>query len=337
MKGGDFGLGTASKSSSKGKGTGFRGSSSKETAKGADGLKTGPEANVGEIVLVSTPIGNLGDITARAHGCLEDADLIACEDTRVTRRLLSALGIPAGNRLRALHMHNEAQAADEIVNAAERGQLIAVVSDAGMPGISDPGEIIAKRAIERRVKVSVIPGATSLVAALVVSGLPTTPFVFEGFLPPKGTERAKRIKAIVLEERTAVIFESPRRLARTLADFKAQCESMNLMPSERDIAVVRELTKLHEEVWRGSLARASEFFGTKETRGEVVLVIGPLPVDYQARAVEMEQHAIMVINGLLEAGTTVKEAVATACDQIGVDHRTAYKIALIAKNGQSAG
>jgi 16S rRNA (cytidine1402-2'-O)-methyltransferase len=166
----------------------------------------------GSLVLVGTPIGNLGDLSPRARQALADADMVCCEDTRRTRVLLSAAGLK-GRRLLSLHGHNEAARVDEVLAVVEGGACVAVVSDAGMPGISDPGARLVAAAAARAVTVTVIPGPTAVVAALVASGLPTDRFCFEGFLPRRGELRRRRIEELSGEERTVVLFESPRRLA----------------------------------------------------------------------------------------------------------------------------
>jgi 16S rRNA (cytidine1402-2'-O)-methyltransferase len=211
----------------------------------------------GELVLVATPIGNLGDLSPRAREALAGADLVCCEDTRRTRALLSAVGIsasgPEGDRLLSLHGHNEA-----------------VVSDAGTPGISDPGSLLVAVLAAEGARVRTVPGPSSVVAALVVSGLPTDRFCVEGFLPRKGAERKERIAVVMGDARTTVVLEAPGRVAGTLADLAA-------LDPTRPVAVVRELTKVHEEVWRGDLAEGSGLFADQPPRGEVVLVIGGKP------------------------------------------------------------
>jgi 16S rRNA (cytidine1402-2'-O)-methyltransferase len=224
----------------------------------------------GRLVLVATPIGNLGDLSPRARAVLEAADLICCEDTRRTRALLSAMGIPAGgtqgDRLLSLHGHNEGSRVERVQACVAGGGTVAVVSDAGTPGISDPGTLLVSRLSEAGEEVSIVPGPTSVVAALVISGLPTDRFCVEGFLPRKGGERRDRVTALMADGRTTVVLEAPGRLAATLAELAA-------VDAARRVAVVRELTKVHEEVWRGTLGEAAEAFGARQVRGEVVVVI----------------------------------------------------------------
>ena len=199
---------------------------------------------------------------------LRTADVIACEDTRRTRGLLSAFDIPAGNRLRAVHAHNEHERADGVVDEISRGLRVAYVTDAGMPGISDPGSELVRACLRAGLAVDVVPGPTALTVALVLSGLPADRFVFEGFLPRKGADRRARLGALTTERRTAVVYESPRRVAATLADLAAACGD------DRPVAVVRELTKVHQEVLRTTLGGAAALAAAAEARGEHVIVLG---------------------------------------------------------------
>ena len=228
------------------------------------------EQRRGQLVVVATPIGNLGDISPRARQVLASAELVCCEDTRRTRALLSAMGIAAGgargDRLVSLHGHNEASRVERVLSCVAGGGTVAVVSDAGMPGISDPGALLVARLADAGETVSVVPGPTSIVSALVVSGLPTERFCVEGFLPRRGGERRARIAALMADERTTVVLEAPGRVAATLAELAA-------VHSARRVAVVRELTKVHEEVWRGTAAHGAAIFAERPLRGEVVLVI----------------------------------------------------------------
>jgi 16S rRNA (cytidine1402-2'-O)-methyltransferase len=221
--------------------------------------------------VVATPIGNLGDLSTRARQVLAAADLICCEDTRRTRALLSAMDISAagalGDRLLSLHGHNEGTRTERVIDCVTRGGTVVVVSDAGTPGISDPGSLLVGEVAAAGLTVSVVPGPTSVVAALVVSGLPTDRFCVEGFLPRKGGERRERVAALLADQRTTVVLEAPVRVAATLAELAA------LDPARR-VAVVRELTKVHEEVWRGTMSGAAAAFAERSVRGEVVLVIG---------------------------------------------------------------
>ena len=237
-------------------------------------MTAGETGRTGRLVLVATPIGNLGDLSPRAREVLAAADLVCCEDTRRTRALLSAMGIAAGgahgDRLLSLHGHNEASRVERVLSCLAGGGTVAVVSDAGMPGISDPGALLVSRAVEAGETVSVVPGPTSVVAALVVSGLPVDRFSMEGFLPRKGGERRDRVAALMADDTDVGGPRGPGRVAATLAELAA-------LDAARRVAVVRELTKVHEEVWRGTLTEAAAVFGEHQIRGEVVLVIGGAP------------------------------------------------------------
>ena len=218
------------------------------------------------VYLVATPIGNLEDITERALRVLRECDLIACEDTRHTGRLLSRLGIK--KPLVSYHEHNEARRAGELAERALSGERVAVVSDAGTPGVSDPAYRVVRAAIEAGVAVVPVPGPSSVLAALTASGLPTDGFVFEGFLPPKGRKRLQKIEALLDEERTVVVFESPHRIARFVS------EIADMAPA-RPLALAREVTKLHEEILRDTAQGLADALKEKRIRGECVLLIGP--------------------------------------------------------------
>ena len=224
---------------------------------------------VGALVVVGTPIGNLGDLSPRAVATLASADVLYAEDTRHSRKLLSHAGI-TGVPLRSLHEHNEADRVDEVVAAVAAGRTVALVSDAGMPAVSDPGARVAAAVAAAGLTVTVVPGPSAVLAALVSSGLATDRFCFEGFLPRSGRDRADRLAALAAEPRTSVLFEAPGRVAATLADLAAVCGG------DRPVAVARELTKLHEEVWRGTLEGAAAW-AADGLRGEVVLVAGRRP------------------------------------------------------------
>ena len=218
------------------------------------------------VYLVATPIGNLEDITERALRVLRECDLIACEDTRHTGRLLSRLGIR--KPLVSYHEHNEARRAGELAGRALGGGRVAVVSDAGTPGVSDPAYRVVRAAIEADVPVVPVPGPSSVLAALTASGLPTDSFVFEGFLPPKGRRRLQKIEALLDEERTVVVFESPHRTPRLVNEIAA------IAPA-RPLALAREITKLHEEILRDEAQGLADALKDKRIKGECVLLIGP--------------------------------------------------------------
>lgn len=217
------------------------------------------------LVLVPTPIGHLGDITSRAVEVLREADVVLAEDTRTTGFLLRHLGL--STPLRAFHAHNEHRAAEALIAEMRAGKRFALCSDAGTPGISDPGYLLVRKALDAELDVLCLPGPTAFVPALVASGLPCDRFVFEGFLPHK-KGRATRIRELADEPRTVVLYESPHRLRKLLTELVEACGA------ERPAAVCRELTKLHEEVLRGPLASLAEHFAEVEPRGELVVVVG---------------------------------------------------------------
>ncbi len=270
----------------------------------------------GRLVLVATPIGNLEDLSPRAASVLTEADLVVCEDTRRTGRLLAAAGI--GRRpLMAVHDHNEARSIGAVLARVRAGELVAVVTDAGLPGISDPGERLVRAAAEEGLDVSVIPGPSAAVAALVISGLPTGRVAYEGFLPRRGSGREERLEDLRTERRTIVLFEAPHRLARTLADLVA------VLGPDRRLAVVRELTKLHEETWRGTLAQALERSEAAEPRGEHVLVVeGGSPPE---AADDDELSAALADR--VAAGLSTRDAVAEVASTCAVPKRRVYAIA----------
>ena len=274
----------------------------------------------GELVLVATPIGNLGDLSPRAQSVLAESDLICCEDTRRTRALLSAFDIRAGSRLLSLHGHNETSRLERVAECVAGGGTVAVVSDAGTPGISDPGAWLAGQLAARGEIVTVVPGASSVLAALVVSGLPTDRFSVEGFLPRKGTERRRRVAALLADERTCVILEAPGRVAATLAELAAADPA-------RPVAVVRELTKVHENVWRGTLGdAAASSFEADPIRGEVVLVVGGAPTVAVADERDVEAAVRRAMGEDSDAGPRqVAERVAAS---LGVPKRRVYEAAL---------
>lgn len=219
---------------------------------------------MGILYLVPTPVGNLEDITYRALKVLKEADLIIAEDTRTTGILLKHFEIK--NAMWAYHKFNEHQAVAGVIERLKAGDTVAVVSDAGTPGISDPGFLVAREAIKAGVEVSCLPGATAFVPALVVSGLPCDRFCFEGFLPPK-KGRATRLALLSEETRTMIFYESPHRLAKTLLQF------VEVFGADRQVAVCREISKVHEEIRRGTLEEVASYYETVEPRGEIVIVL----------------------------------------------------------------
>jgi 16S rRNA (cytidine1402-2'-O)-methyltransferase len=278
----------------------------------------GPGAE-GRIVLVGTPIGNLGDLSPRAVSALATADVIFCEDTRRTRKLLSASGIRA-QRLVVMHQHNEAASADYAVDLAAGGATVAVVTDAGMPGISDPGERVVVRAAASGVKLEVVPGPSAGITALVASGLASSRFCFEGFLPRRGRPREQRLRDIAGRDCTSVVYEAPHRVAGTIVDLAHACGS------ERQVAVGRELTKLHEEMWRGTLGRAVEWVAESEPRGEWVLVVEGSPVSGQEHP--SDAQILDALRLRVHGGDDRRGAVAAVASDLGVPKRDVYRLAL---------
>jgi 16S rRNA (cytidine1402-2'-O)-methyltransferase len=273
----------------------------------------------GRIVLVGTPIGNLDDLSPRAVEVLSGADVIYCEDTRHSRKLLTHAGI-TGASLRSLHRHNEAGRVKEVVEAAAAGSTVAVVSDAGMPGIADPPSQLVAAAAEAGVAVSVVPGPSASLCALVASGLATDRFCFEGFLPRSGRPRRSRLAELATETRTTVLFEAPGRVSATLHDLAEVCGR------ERRVAVARELTKVHEEVWRGTLADAAARAETGVFRGEVALVLAGASASGEP-AID-DERLISALAERLDAGERRRGAVDAVAESFGVPRRRVYELAL---------
>lgn len=273
------------------------------------------------IILAATPIGNLGDASARLRQALEDATVVASEDTRVTQRLLAGLGIANRPKLIALHEHNERARAADLVELARDGDLL-VLSDAGMPTVSDPGFPLVQAAVEAGVDVTAIPGPSAVITALAVSGLPTDRFAFEGFLPRKAGERMRRLADLAADRRTLVFFEAPSRLAATLG---ALAEAFG---DDRPAAVCRELTKLHEEVRRGPVGELAAW-AADGVRGEICIVVGgaaePAPAD--------AGEAVARVVALAASGTRLKDAAAAVAAETGLGRRDLYEAALEARRG----
>ncbi len=267
--------------------------------------------------MVSTPIGNLGDLSPRAVEVLAGADLVCCEDTRRTRALLTHAGV-RGRRLLSLHARNEVERLPEVLAHLAAGDTVAVVSDAGTPTVSDPGGRLVAAAVGAGAEVTAVPGPSAALTALVVSGLPTGRFCFEGFLARRGSDRRRRLEALATEERTTVIHEAPGRLAATLADLAASCGA------DRKVVVARELTKLHEEVWRGNLAGAVDEFAAREVRGEVVVVLAGSepapPADQGAVVAALRRH--------VDGGASWRDAAGAVAAELGSPRRQVYDLAL---------
>jgi 16S rRNA (cytidine1402-2'-O)-methyltransferase len=272
------------------------------------------------LVLVATPIGNLGDLSPRAAAALAGADCICCEDTRRTGRLLMLAGIERrpGVPLVRVDDHTEAARVGGVLERLARGERVVVVTDAGTPGIADPGERLVRAASAAGFDVEVVPGPSAAVAALVASGLPTGRWVFEGFLPRRGAARTERLGVLAAEQRTIVLYEAPHRAARTLADLAAT------LGASRRVAVARELTKLHEEVRRTTLAEAAAWAASSEPAGELVLVVegaaAPGPTG--------DGEVADAVRAALASGRSARDAAAEVAAMLGVSKRRAYDVAV---------
>ena len=270
------------------------------------------------IILAATPIGNLGDASARLIEALGTATVIAAEDTRVTQRLLAGLGVDNRPRLIALHDHNERGKAAELVELGRETDLL-VLSDAGMPTVSDPGFHLVDAAAAAGVTVTVIPGPSAVVTALAVSGLPTDRFTFEGFLPRKPGERRGTLRELADERRTMVFFESPNRLAASLTDMAT------VLGAERRVVVCRELTKFYEEVRRGSASELAEW-AAAGVKGEICIVVAGA----EKRLASLKDGIAEVVH-LEAAGTRLKDAAAEVAAATGLSKRDLYEGALAAR------
>lgn len=270
----------------------------------------------GRLVVVGTPIGNLGDLSPRAVEVLGEADVLACEDTRRTGRLLSAAGIVAP-KLVVVNEHTETDAARGLVERALGGSLVVLVTDAGMPTVSDPGSSIVEAMVAAGVAVSVVPGPTAASSALAASGLPARRWVFEGFLPRKGSARTERLAAVATEERTVVLYEAPHRIQRTVADLLESCDG------DRRVVFGREITKLHEEWFRGSLADGAAWLAASEPRGEFVVVLdGAAPP-----AGATDEQLVDALRSERDRGVSTRDAVAAVTERFGVSKRRVYDLA----------
>ena len=273
--------------------------------------------NSGALVLVATPIGNLGDMSQRAVGALKDAEIICCEDTRHSGKLMSHFGV-SGKKLIVINEHTEYDAREEIVGLVASGKSVALITDAGTPGISDPGERLVVAVVNAGLKVSAIPGPSALTMALVTSGLPTSRFVFEGFLPRSGAERTERLAMATTESRTTIYYEAPHRLIKTLSDLTTACGAV------RRVVIARELTKLHEEIWRGTLQDANMRFSETEPRGEFVIILEPA----KPPAPPTNEELLDAIRAEIAKGVSRKDSAARVSARFGVAKRTVYELAL---------
>ena len=279
--------------------------------------ETRPE---GQLVLVATPLGNLGDLSPRALEVFRRADVIYCEDTRHSRVLFSANGIASGGRLQALHEHNEVAQSEHVVTRVREGQLVVLISDAGTPGISDPGTRVVAAVAAAGLRVSTAPGPSAVVAALSISGLPTERFIMEGFFPRKANDRARLVASWAEEERTIVFYESPQRLAGVLS------ELAQTFPDRR-VAVVRELTKLHEEVIRGTTREVAAVLEQRVILGEIVVVLeGGEPV------IDVDDELVRrALREQFSSGVSTRDAVDFVSETLGASHRVVYQMALEVK------
>lgn len=277
----------------------------------------------GRLVVVGTPIGNLEDISPRAVRALREAGVIYCEDTRRTRKLLSALGIPAP-ALKRLDRHTESAGVGPAVDAIRAGTVAALVTDAGMPTVSDPGTVLVKGVADAGLPTEVVPGPCAVSAALALSGLPASQYRFVGFLPRKGRERREALDGIASEPATVVVYEAPTRVSATVTDLAGACGP------ERELAAAREMTKMHEEVWRGSLGDAVQWLeGVAEPRGEWVLVVGPRPD--QADPAPDEHVISEALRVRMGAGLPRRDAVVEVAAELRVPKRFVYDLALAVK------
>ena len=277
----------------------------------------------GTLYLVATPIGNLSDLSPRAVDTLEQADFIAAEDTRVTMKLLSHLGLK--KPMVSYHEHNKTSAGPTVLSRLLSGENCALVTDAGTPAISDPGEDLVRLCAENGVAVQSIPGCCALISALAVSGLPTGRFVFEGFLPVNRGQRKERLQALLGEERTMIFYEAPHKLRGTLEDLQA-------IFGDRPLALCRELTKLHEETQRTTLSRAVTYYQDNDPRGEYVLVVsGAAPA--AEGAVTLEEGVELVLERRAR-GERMKDAVRQVAADTGLARNELYDAALQASREQ---
>ena len=269
----------------------------------------------GTLFVVATPIGNLEDITLRALRILREADLIACEDTRHTRKLLSHYQITTPTS--SYHEHNEQQRTGWLVERLESGTDIALVSDAGTPSISDPGFRLVRAALERGIRVSPIPGACAIISALSISGRPTDSFAFLGFLPGRRAARRNRLRALRSESRTLLFFESPMRLASTLKDIDEILDS-------REVTVAREMTKVHEQLVTGTAAELASLFRSRRPKGETVVVVEKLSPEAGAAEFVSDRELDLRFEGLVDQGLSRKDAIKQLARELAAPKRELY-------------
>lgn len=282
---------------------------------------SGAVPGVGRIVLAATPIGNVGDASARLIELLGTSDIVAAEDTRRLHRLVTALGVEVTGRVISYHEHNEVAKTGELLDHVRAGKTILMVSDAGMPAVSDPGFRLVEGAVAAGLTVTAVPGPSAVLTALALSGLPTDRFCFEGFLPRKSGDRNSRLADLADERRTMVFFEAPHRLEVML---RALHERFG---ADRPVAVCRELTKTYEEVIRGTLRELLEWAENNEVRGEIAVVVGGAPEQEPGKP---EDH-VAAVNELISQGIRLKEAVAAVAEDARVSKRELYSAVLAAR------
>lgn len=279
----------------------------------------------GTLYLVGTPIGNLEDLTYRAVRILKEVDFVAAEDTRVSGKLLHYLEI--SKPLVSYHEHNRKQRGPELVQRMLAGETCALVTDAGMPAVSDPGEDLVNLCHEAGIPVIPVPGACAAVCALAQSGLPSGKWCFEGFLPTAGKQRRERLEVLKKEPRTCIVYEAPHRLRMTLRDL---AEALG----ERRVSLARELTKLHEECLRMTLPEAAAYYEEQEPRGEYVLVIEGAQDNPEQSAANQMAQAIQLTEELTAAGLTLRDAVKQAAKQTGARKNQLYQTMLAREKGE---
>ena len=273
----------------------------------------------GQLILAATPLGNVLDASPRLKQTLTEADLIAAEDTRKAKRLIQDLNLEIKAPIISFFEENEIEKIPELINKLKQGSKIVVISDAGTPAISDPGFKLVKQAIIENISITVIPGPSAVLSALVLSGLPTDRFSFEGFIPRKGKERSEILNNLNKESRTMIIFESPRRTKETLEDIK------EVVGEDRKIAVVREISKTYEEVIRGSVSELVDWANSNEVLGEITIVIKG--VDSSKRNI-VDEEAIKSVKDLIAKGMSFKDAVQQVSTQLGLSRRELYEASL---------
>jgi 16S rRNA (cytidine1402-2'-O)-methyltransferase len=292
----------------------------------------GPPEAGGQLVVVSTPIGNLGDLSPRAASVLSAADIVCCEDTRHTGMMLKRLGI-ATHRLLSLHAHNEAERTLLVLEEITLGRTVALVSDAGTPAVSDPGERLVAAVAEAGFRVSVVPGPSAVLAALVMSGMGLGRWRFEGFLPRKGSERRARLNDIASSPCPSVCYESPQRLLPTLADLSEACDA------DRRVAVCREMTKIHEEVRRSTLGEAEAHFAVTAPRGEIVIVVDGIDERALPVPAASSDELSAAVEVLVGRGSTRRDAVREVATALGIRRSVVYGAAVgsVRSPGSGAG